>query len=277
MTVEVAMPDRSPTIANPWQQLRQLTPARIALGRAGISLPTDAQLDFQYAHAQARDAVHLQLDVPALAERLRQIGYASLSLHSAATDRQTYLQRPDLGRRLDETSATLLSEHAREHAAEYGQGYDIVLVIADGLSALAVERHALPLLQCIAEQIEPDGWSLAPVLLAQQARVALGDEIGERLDARMLVMLIGERPGLSSPDSLGLYFTYAPRRGRSDAERNCLSNIRLQGLDYKVAAHRLAHLMREACRRQLSGVALKDEAQLQRLDDDQNAGNFLLD
>lgn len=270
------MPDRSPTIANPWQQLRQLTPARIALGRAGASLPTEAQLDFQYAHAQARDAVHLHLDTHELAEQLQQIGYNSLHLRSAAPDRQTYLQRPDLGRRLDAESAALLSEHALEHAAEFGQGYDIALVIADGLSALSVERHALPLLQRIAEQIEQDGWSLAPILLAQQARVALGDEIGERLDARMLVMLIGERPGLSSPDSLGLYFTYAPRVGRTDAERNCLSNIRLEGLSYNLAAHRLVHLMREACRRQLSGVALKDEAQLLSLDDTTGCANFLL-
>lgn len=270
------MPDRLPTIANPWQQLRQLTTARIALGRAGTSLPTEAHLDFQLAHAQARDAVHLQLDTQALAEQLQQIGYSSLQLRSAAPDRQTYLQRPDLGRRLDEASALLLSEHATEHTREFGQGYDIALVIADGLSALAVERHALPLLQKIAEQIEADGWSMAPILLAQQGRVALGDEIGERLDARMLVMLIGERPGLSSPDSLGLYFTYAPHIGRTDAERNCLSNIRLEGLSYNLAAHRLAHLMREACRRQLSGVALKDDAQLLSLDDAAGGTNFLL-
>lgn len=271
------MPDRSPTVTNPWQQLRQLTPARIALGRAGTSLPTDAQLDFQFAHAQARDAVHLQLDTLALAAQLQQLGYSALQLHSAAPDRQTYLQRPDLGRRLDEDSAARLDAQAVEHASEFGQGYDIALVIADGLSALAVQRHALPLLQRIAEAIESDGWSLAPILLARQARVALGDEIGARLDARMLVMLIGERPGLSSPDSLGLYFTYAPRIGRTDAERNCLSNIRLEGLSYPLAAHRLAHLMREACRRQLSGVALKDEAQLQSLENGSGRGNFLLE
>lgn len=260
------------TITNPWSHLRQLTPARIALGRAGASLPTDAQLDFQFAHAQARDAVHLALDTDDLATQLERRGYRCLQLHSAAGDRNTYLQRPDLGRRLSNESAELLSDHAQPHEA----GFDLAIVIADGLSALAVQRHALPLLQRIEDQIEKDGWSLAPICLVQQGRVALADEVGERLNAKMVVMLLGERPGLSSPDSLGLYFTYAPKVGRTDAERNCISNIRLEGLSYNLAAHRLIHLMREACRRQLSGVNLKDEAEMLSLADAPKVGNFLL-
>jgi ethanolamine ammonia-lyase small subunit len=261
------------TITNPWNHLRQLTPARIALGRAGTSLPTEAQLDFQFAHAQARDAVHLILDTGDLAAQLEQRGHRCLQLHSAAADRHTYLQRPDLGRRLNEASADRLNDHARQQAA----GYDLAIVIADGLSALAVERHALPLLQRIGEQIVHDGWRLAPISLVQQGRVALGDEVGERLKAKMVVMLLGERPGLSSPDSLGLYFTYAPKVGRTDADRNCISNIRLEGLSYNLAAHRLIHLMREACRRQLSGVNLKDEAEILSLDGaSPKVGNFLL-
>ncbi|WP_222909487.1 ethanolamine ammonia-lyase subunit EutC [Pseudomonas sp. DNDY-54] len=263
----------TPIIPNPWAHLRQLTPARIALGRAGTSLPTDAQLDFQFAHAQARDAVHLSLDTDELAHQLQEKGFSTLQLRSAAADRYIYLQRPDLGRRLDEASAEQLIEHATEQI----EGYDLAIVIADGLSALAVQRHALPLLQRIEEQIEKDGWSLAPICLVQQGRVALGDEVGERLKAKMVVMLVGERPGLSSPDSLGLYFTYAPKVGRTDADRNCISNIRLEGLSYNLAAHRLIHLMREACRRQLSGVKLKDEAEMLSLDDDKpKTGNFLL-
>jgi len=268
------MSTRPPTaITNPWSHLRQLTPARIALGRAGTSLPTDAQLDFQFAHAQARDAVHLSLDTEELARQLQDKGFRTLQLRSAAADRYIYLQRPDLGRRLDGPSVDQLTDHATEHA----EGYDLAIVIADGLSALAVQRHALPLLQRIEEQIEKDGWSLAPISLVQQSRVALGDEVGERLKAKMVVMLVGERPGLSSPDSLGLYFTYDPKVGRTDADRNCISNIRLEGLSYNLAAHRLIHLMREACRRQLSGVTLKDEAEVLSLEDDSpKASNFLL-
>lgn len=267
------MPDKPTTVTNPWAHLRQLTPARIALGRAGTSLPTDAQLDFQFAHAQARDAVHLSLDCAELAAQIEQRGHTCLQLHSAAPDRNTYLQRPDLGRRLSDESAIELDEHTQQN----GAGYDLAIVIADGLSALAVQRHALPLLQRIEEQIEKDGWTLAPISLVQQSRVALGDEVGERLKAKMVVMLLGERPGLSSPDSLGLYFTYDPKVGRTDADRNCISNIRLEGLSYNLAAHRLIHLMREACRRQLSGVNLKDEAEMLSLDNDSpKVGNFLL-
>lgn len=261
---------------NPWLELRRLTPARIALGRTGTSLPTSAQLDFQYAHAQARDAVHLPFDHAGLSAQLSERQRDSLLLHSAATDRNSYLQRPDLGRKLSDQSAQTLREYAQAHPG----GVDLVIVVADGLSALAVHRHTLPFISRLEEQMTADEWSTAPVVLVEQGRVAIGDEIGQLLGARMVVMLIGERPGLSSPDSLGLYFTYNPKVGLTDAYRNCISNVRLEGLSYGMAAHRLLYLMREACRRQLSGVNLKDEAQIQTLESEAGAdmkSNFLLD
>ncbi|WPN58760.1 ethanolamine ammonia-lyase subunit EutC [Pseudomonas sp. P9_31] len=260
---------------NPLLELRRLTPARIALGRTGTSMPTSAQLDFQYAHAQARDAVHLPFDHPGLSSQLAERGRESLLLHSAATDRNSYLQRPDLGRKLSDESAQTLRDYAQAHPG----GVDLAVVVADGLSALAVHRHTLPFLARMEEQTAAEGWSLSPVILVEQGRVAVADEIGELLGAKMVVILIGERPGLSSPDSLGLYFTYNPKVGLTDAYRNCISNVRLEGLSYGMAAHRLLYLMREACRRQLSGVSLKDEAQVQTLESDTGAdmkGNFLL-
>lgn len=265
------MNDKTPAKGDPWSALRALTPARIALGRAGTSLPTSAQLDFQYAHAQARDAVHLPFDKTDLAEACP----GSLNLHSAAADRHVYLQRPDLGRRLDDASRDRL----RVQAGEGRKGFDLAVVIADGLSALAVHRHALPMLQRIERIAVEEGWSLGPVCLVEQGRVAVADEVAQELGARMVVLLIGERPGLSSPDSLGLYFTYAPRVGLNDAARNCISNVRLEGLSYATAAHKLQYLMREACKRQLSGVHLKDESQVPVIESDtpQRPGNFLLD
>ena len=260
---------------NPWLNLRSLTPARIALGRTGTSLPTSAQLDFQFAHAQARDAVHLAFDHQGIRAQLTERGHESLLLHSAASDRNSYLQRPDLGRRLDDASAQVLQDYAAAHPG----GVDLAIVVADGLSALAVHRHTLPFLARLEEQIAADGWSVSPIVLVEQGRVAVADEVAQRLGAKMSVILIGERPGLSSPDSLGLYFTYAPKVGLTDAYRNCISNVRLEGLSYGMAAHRLIYLMREACRRQLSGVNLKDEAQVHTLDSENAAdmkGNFLL-
>jgi ethanolamine ammonia-lyase small subunit len=246
---------RNPVSTDAWEALRTLTPARIALGRAGTSLPTSAQLAFQFAHAQARDAVHVPLDVPGLVAAL---GGPVITLHSAASDRLEYLQRPDLGRQLGAASAAQLEALA----AEGTQGFDVAIVIADGLSSLAVQRHAAPMVARLLELAGHEGWRLAPLVVVEQGRVAVADEVAERLGARMVVNLIGERPGLSSPDSLGLYFTYAPRAGLTDAARNCISNVRPQGLSYATALHKLAYLMREACRRQLSGVSLKDEAQV---------------
>ena len=273
MSVEMDKPPADPE--NPLLELRRLTPARIALGRAGTSMPTGAQLDFQYAHAQARDAVHLPFDSAGLSAQLAERGRASLLLHSAATDRNSYLQRPDLGRKLSDGSAQTL----RDYALANPGGVDLAIIVADGLSALAVHRHTLPFLARMEDQIVNDGWSVSPVILVEQGRVAVADEIGELLGAKMVVILIGERPGLSSPDSLGLYFTYNPKVGLTDAYRNCISNVRLEGLSYGMAAHRLLYLMREACRRQLSGVNLKDEAQVLTLESDAGAdkkGNFLL-
>ncbi|MGY2218629.1 MULTISPECIES: ethanolamine ammonia-lyase subunit EutC [Pseudomonas] len=262
-------------VDNPWLELRRLTPARIALGRTGTSMPTGAQLDFQFAHAQARDAVHLPFDHAGLSSQLAERGRDSLLLHSAAVDRHSYLQRPDLGRRLSDESAQALRDYAEANPG----GVDLAVVVADGLSALAVHKHTLPFLTRMEEQTHAEGWSLSPVILVEQGRVAVADEVGQLLGAKMVVILIGERPGLSSPDSLGLYFTYNPKVGLTDAYRNCISNVRLEGLSYGMAAHRLLYLMREACRRQLSGVNLKDEAQVQTLDSDDPdlmKGNFLL-
>jgi ethanolamine ammonia-lyase small subunit len=273
MSVDMEKPPYDPH--NPWLELRRLTPARIALGRTGTSMPTRAQLDFQYAHAQARDAVHLPFDHRALRSQLSERGHESLLLHSAAIDRNSYLQRPDLGRKLSDESAQVLREYASAHPG----GVDLVIVVADGLSALAVHRHTLPFLARLEEQVRAENWTVAPVILVEQGRVAVADEVGELLGAKMTVILIGERPGLSSPDSLGLYFTYNPKVGLTDAYRNCISNVRLEGLSYGMAAHRLLYLMREACRRQLSGVNLKDEAQVQTLESVAGAdmkGNFLL-
>ncbi len=239
---------------DPWYRLRALTPARIALGRAGGSLPTRAYLSFQLDHARARDAVHEALDLAAVAQALRQTGRECLAVRSAAADRLQFLQRPDLGRRLDSDSQQLIGQTFAP-----GSSVDAVFVVADGLSARAVHRHAVPLLAGVCPQLLAEGWKLAPVVLAVQGRVALGDEIGALLGARMVVVLIGERPGLSSPDSLGAYLTWQPRVGRTDADRNCISNIRPEGLSYENAATRLYYLMNEARRRRLSGVALKDD------------------
>jgi ethanolamine ammonia-lyase small subunit len=241
--------------ANPWRVLRQFTSARIALGRAGGSLPTAPMLEFQLAHARARDAVHLPLDAAAIEARLAGMGLESLRVHSAVPSRESYLRRPDLGRRLNASSRALLESCAEAVA----QNYDAVFVIADGLSALAAHSHAAGVLALARAALVERGWRLAPVVIAEQSRVALGDEIGELLRTGQVAILIGERPGLSSSDSLGIYLTHLPRVGRTDAERNCISNIRPDGgLGTMQAAHKLVYLMTEAQRRQFTGVALKD-------------------
>jgi ethanolamine ammonia-lyase small subunit len=240
---------------DPWRALRAFTSARIALGRAGGSLTTRAQLDFQLAHARARDAVHARLDLAKLESRLREAGYDVLSLRSAAEDRQEYLQRPDLGRRLHAESLRALAPYASPQ-----RPFDAAFVIADGLSALAVERHAVPLLALAAGRLGQEGWRFAPVAIVERGRVAIGDEIAHALAAEQVAVLIGERPGLSAPDSLGVYLTYGARPGVRDADRNCISNIRAEGLSYELAAHKLCYLMREARRRRLTGVALKEDA-----------------
>jgi ethanolamine ammonia-lyase small subunit len=231
------------------RRLGDYTPARVELGRAGGSLPTRALLEFQLAHAKARDAVRLPLAVNSLVVELKQKSITSIPLTSAARDRGEYLRRPDLGRRL--------SDDSRERLAAVRAQHDAVFVIADGLSALAVHRHAVPLLELLLRDLD---WRVAPVVIVEQGRVAIGDEIGQLLGARMAVVLIGERPGLSSPDSLGVYLTWQPRPGLTDAERNCISNIRAEGLSYAAAAHKLLFLMNESRRLKLSGIRLKEDA-----------------
>jgi ethanolamine ammonia-lyase small subunit len=250
------MTAKHPVILDPWSQLRRITNARIALGRAGGSLPTAPMLDFQLAHARARDAVHLPFDAAGVKRQLTERGYQLLDVHSRVADRLIYLQRPDLGRRLDSPSKKTLQQVAGAHSG----GFDAVFVIADGLSALAVHSHAIAVLDRAWAALVQEGWRLAPVVVASQSRVALGDEIGGLLGAGQVAILIGERPGLSAADSLGIYLTYGPRVGRTDAERNCISNIRPEGLDYQAAVRKLVHLMKEARRLQLTGVGLKDES-----------------
>jgi len=248
-------------IPSAWDGLKRFTDARIALGRAGHSQPTAAHLAFQLAHAQARDAVHLAFEPTRLTEALQALDLRTLHLHSAAPDRTVYLQRPDLGRQLDARSCETLQRWNVEHADTATP--DLAFVIADGLSALAVMRHAAPLMAALLPRLRDDPrqrWTLAPVVaLVEQGRVAIGDEVGELLRARTVVVLIGERPGLSSPDSLGIYFSWAPRVGLSDAQRNCISNVRDAGLPPPRAAARLHALLAQARQHQHSGVALKDE------------------
>lgn len=235
-------------MSDPFARLRKSTPARIGLGRCGHGLPTAALLEFQLAHARARDAVHQKFDpeavVAALGDR------ETVIVHSRAPDRQSYLQRPDLGRQLLEADLIRLTA---------GDPYEVAFVIADGLSAPAVHAHAAPLLHALFPKL--NDWRIAPIVIACQARVALGDEIGSRVGAALVVVLIGERPGLSAPDSLGAYLTWQPRPGRQDSERNCISNIRPPtGLTYDQAASRIAWLLSAARRQRLTGVGLKDSS-----------------
>ena len=241
--------------------LKRLTPARVALGRAGAGLPTQALLAFTLDHARARDAVHAGFDTQSLTAGLQELGLSPLALSSQAPTRGDYLRRPDLGRMLDVASRRLLMEQTRS-------GCDVALVIGDGLSPTAVNSHAVRLVRHLIVALRGEGIGIGIVAVASGARVALGDEIGEIVSADMTVMLIGERPGLSAPDSLGAYLTYAPKVGRSDAERNCVSNIHAAGLSSEEAAFKVGWLVREGLGRKVTGVALKDEsgdASLQRI------------
>lgn len=237
---------------DPWERLRAFTAARIALGRAGHGLPTAELLRFGLAHAQARDAVHVPLDADALVRDLAAEGQPAVVVHSRAADRASYLRRPDLGRMLDDDSRQRIAAMRPEVPP------DVVLVVADGLSSRAAGCHAVPLIRALRPLLAD--WRFGPTVVARQARVALGDEIGALLAARQVVVLIGERPGLSSPDSLGLYLTHDPRPGRTDAERNCISNVRPEGLPADAAAARLAWLMGAAQRLGATGVRLKDDS-----------------
>ena len=258
----------SPALVSPapWDTLRRYTDARIALGRAGHSLPTVAHLAFQLAHAQARDAVHLPLDALGVVASLHAGGLETLLLHSAAPDRASYLQRPDWGRCLDERSRQTLADWRSGIAIDttIDSTFDLAFVIADGLSARAVHSSAVAVLAATLARLRGDSaqaWSVAPATLVEQGRVAVGDEIGQALRARAVVVLIGERPGLSSPDSLGLYLSWAPKVGLSDASRNCISNVRPAGLSVDAAAAKLHQLLIASRQRQRSGIALKDEGE----------------
>lgn len=246
------MSNRTGVTTDPWQQLRRLTRARIALGRAGDSLPTAHWLEFRQAHAAARDAVHQRFDAERFIEDLGEI--ETLLVESRAPDRTTYLQRPDLGRQLTDASRERVSEIAMR-----GDAPDLVMIVSDGLSALAAHRQGPALASALWDRFTGEGWRLAPIVVVRLGRVAVEDEIGELLNARLSLILIGERPGLGSPDSLGAYLVHAPRLGRTDAERNCVSNIRPEGLSLAAATDALHYLLTQARRRAISGIELKDD------------------
>jgi ethanolamine ammonia-lyase small subunit len=231
---------------DPWGDLRSRTPSRIGLRRSGTAHTTEDLLKFQLAHAKARDAVHGVVDWSKLSDELQPL--ASQLVRSQASDRVTYLRRPDLGRRI----------HPDDHSRLQMSEWDIAFVIADGLSADAITKHSVAVLKSCIERLSD--WRIAPIILASQARVAIGDEIGARLGARLCAVLIGERPGLSVADSLGIYLTWNPMIGTPDSARNCISNIHASGLSYNEAASKLAWLAQEASNRQLTGVALKEAA-----------------
>jgi ethanolamine ammonia-lyase small subunit len=242
-----------PAANDPWQQLRTFTPARIGLPRSGASLATKALLDFKLAHARARDAVHGPFDDAQLRSDLGALGLPILVITSAAENRAQFLLRPDLGRRLAADAMAALTPHAGAH--------DVVLVISDGLSAGAVATHATPLLAQLVPALHAHGWRIAPIIIVRRGRVAVGDAVATALHADIAVVLIGERPGMSAPDSMGAYLTWRPMPQTTDADRNCISNIRPEGIGYADAGFKLEHLLEAIRRRRLSGVQLKDGAE----------------
>ncbi len=262
--------NKNNTIAyDPWHHLNQLTPARIGLGRTGMSLPTRANLDFQLAHALARDSVNIPLDFKKLQNKLDNLAYITLHLQSQADSQSTYLQRPDLGRLLNDYSLNELT-------AKENLNVDVVIVVADGLSSKAIENHAVPFLHLLVPTLKELDYQLAPICLVKHGRVAIGDAIASHYKAKLCITLIGERPGLSSPDSMGIYFTYQAQANIStDADRNCISNIHANGLSYKQSLTKLLFLIKGAEQHKLSGVNLKDETPNTSLEN-QYSNNFLL-
>ena len=262
--------NRSEIAPDPWHNLTQFTSARIALGRTGMSLPTRACLELQLAHALARDAVHIPIDFAGLAQRLKEMGYQSQTLQSQAENQSVYLQRPDLGRLLSASAHDCLKGTTPIPA-------DVAVVVADGLSSKSIENHAEPFLSLLLPHLEENGYRLPPVCLVKHGRVAIGDAIAEFYKARLCIILIGERPGLSSPDSMGIYYTYQAKSGIStDADRNCISNIHGNGLGHGQALKKLLFLINASEKLGLSGVKLKDETTDTALENQQQA-NFLLD
>lgn len=268
MSEDKSVPGPKPTTPDidPWAQLRRLTAARIGLPRSGASLATAPLLAFRLAHARARDAVHADLDTAALVGDLQPVlqplGLPAVTVASAATDKQSYLMRPDLGRQLDAESRRALAAHNDCD----NNAYDIVFVISDGLSARAVRSHAAPTLAAALPALAEAGWRIAPLVVARHGRVAIGDQIANGLRADCAVVLIGERPGLSAPDSMGAYVTWRPDQRTSDADRNCISNIRPEAIGYDEAEYKLVHLLRAIKARQISGVLLKDDSDLKAID-----------
>ena len=242
---------QQPVTPDPWDGLKRFTPARIALGRSGASLPTTEWLNFKLAHARAQDAVHHPFDTRQMDSELRALGVTTLIVDSNATDRNAFLKKPDSGRRLNDASRKLLTDSQKD--------FDLAVIVSDGLSAMAAHRQTVPLLAALIPVLQRDKWKLAPIVIARFGRVALEDEIGSLLRAKIALILLGERPGLGSPDSLGAYLVYAPQLSNTDAQRNCVSNIRAQGLSPSAAAETLHYLLLEARKRQLSGIELKDD------------------
>ncbi|XOB61266.1 ethanolamine ammonia-lyase subunit EutC [Campylobacterota bacterium DY0563] len=271
--------DNQNVIENPWAALREYTDARIGLGRAGVSIPTTESLNFQLAHAQAQDAVHLPLDVETVIEQLENANlyqeiFTPILLHSQAVNRTTYLQRPDLGRRLDKKSIETLTKVNTLK----DEKYDLSIVVVDGLSSLAIKENAAIFIKKLIEELNTDkeSWNLAPITIVQQGRVAIGDEVGEILNSKTTIVLIGERPGLSSPDSMGLYLTYNPKVGLTDESRNCISNIRIEGLSYEEGIKKAMYLLKESRRLELSGVNLKDRTTQTIIENNIDEENFLI-
>ena len=256
MSEKANQDDQKHVVKNSWHHLRRFTDARIGLGRVGNSIPTKELLAFQMDHANAKDAVHIPLDAAKLAAELP-TQYEQLLLKSQAANRAIYLQRPDLGRRLSANSA----QNVINHQAKHNQPFSIALVIVDGLSSTAVQSHAGKMATMLCQRFEQQQETIAPICVVEQGRVAIGDEIGEILQAECLVLMVGERPGLSSPDSLGIYYTYKPKIGLQDSNRNCISNIRPGGLSFEEACDKLLWLIQESRNIQQSGVMLKDESE----------------
>jgi ethanolamine ammonia-lyase small subunit len=266
------MSSKDPIIDNPWRKLRRYTDARIGLGRTGISQTTSAHLQFQLDHANARDAIHIPLDTDLIIEDLLALGIQSILLNSRAETRTVYLQRPDFGRRLNLES----TEKITACKSQLIDRVDAVIVIADGLSSTAVHRHSVKLAETISKGFVERGMNLSPICIVGQGRVAIGDDIGELFNAKLIVMIIGERPGLSAPDSLGIYYTYMPMVGLTDVNRNCISNIRPAGMSIDGAASKLFWLINESLKRHMSGVNLKDQSNESTLEVNDNKPNFLL-